>query len=227
MTQPLSSELLVFPHLGLGDALICNAIFRHLATLHSQVVILCKPHNTATVSFMLRDVPNIETFSVQDDTEAKSACDAAIKQGFVTFGLGFWGSQPFDVKQWDREFYRQANLLFQDRWSQFKVARQPSRELEPPTTPFALVHDDPARNYHIRSATLPKLPIIRIDPAKSGNLFDWWGHIEQATELHFMESSPAILADSLPLIKAKRRVLHHYCRESIAPAYQLDWEHLR
>lgn len=226
-TENEQSELLMLPHLGLGDALICNAIFRAYAPRHAQVVILCKPNNLPSVAFMLRDLTNVEVFGVKDDEEAASARDAARKAGFEVFGMGVWGSKPFDENKWDAEFYRQAGIPFQDRWNQFKVARQPSRELEVPNEPFCLVHDDPSRKFGIDPARLPKLPIVRVDPARSGNLFDWWGHIEQATELHVINSSVAILADSLPLIKAKRCVYHNYSRPTVPPKYQIKWEILQ
>lgn len=219
------NEVLLCPHLGMGDHLITCAIVRDMAKKYSLVGMLCKAHNIHTVCWMFRDVPNIEPFSIENDDDARSACEATRKAGIEVFGLGVWGVPPFDKKIWDREFYRQYGLDFQQRWNGFVVVRQPSRELEVPRHPFALVHDDPARNYHIDDSKLPKdLEILRVNTDESQNMFDWWGRVEAATELHFMESSFAILADSLPIIKARRKVIHSYVRESIAPKYQMDWQ---
>ena len=219
-------QVLLFPHLGLGDALICNAIVRHLAAKHALVVVLCKPHNRDTEDFMWRDVINLDLCTVRDDDQAKEAAALARQHGYGVVGLGFWGEQPFDRQQWDREFYRQARVDFQQRWSGFVVSRQPSREHPIPAGDYCLIHEDKERGYLIDRSRLPKMPIVEITP-KSGNLFDFWGLTENATELHFMESSPAILADSLPLLKAKRKAIHCYCRESVPPKYQADWEMLR
>src|SRR5512146_1201421 len=148
------NELLLFPHLGLGDALVCNAIVRHLAAKHALVVVLCKPHNAPTEAFMWRDLQNVEVFSVKDDDEAKAAVRSAKENKFATMGLGFWGTQPFDPVNWDREMYRQAGVEFQQRWNSFRVDRQPIREIEAPKHPFCLIHEDKARGYVIDRAHL-------------------------------------------------------------------------
>jgi hypothetical protein len=223
----VAGELLLLQHLGLGDHLICGAIVRDLAKRHLTVTVLCKPHNIHSVSFFFRDAANVECFSVENDDEAQAARKAVIESGHQAMGLGIWSDLPFDRQRWDRSFFEQYGLDFQQRWSGFVCVRQPSRELPVPAGPYALVHDDPKRGCLIDPKHLPDMEIVRLDPAKSANLFDWWGIIESATELHFMESSPAILADSLPALNAKRAVIHHYCRESIPPTYQLSWEHLR
>lgn len=225
------SELLIRGHLGLGDLLICNALIRHHAKQHNQTLVLCKPHNIHTASWLFRDDPKIEVFQVDNDQEADECVIEARKGGFKTLvpcarQCTPHGDEKFDMAKWDQEFYRIAEVPFEERWSGFKAARQPSRELAPPTVPFALIHQDGKRGYNVDLKRVELKPWVFIDPSKSPNLFDWWGHIEQATELHLMESCVAVLADSLPLINAKRKVIHHYCRKSIAPTYRLDFEHI-
>jgi hypothetical protein len=219
-------EILFLGHLGLGDHLICGPIVRSLAKEYSTVAVLCKTHNLHTVSFFFRDVSNIECFSVADDDEAIAAKEAVCKEDMTVVGLGVWSDKPFDRVHWDKSFYDQAGMDFQDRWSQFTCVRQPSRELEVPEEPYCLIHEDKKRGYLIDRKRLPKLPIVEITPEKTANLFDWWGLVESATELHLMESCVAILADSLPEIRARRKVIHHYTRQSTAPTYRLDYEHL-
>lgn len=230
MTQTVTEiggELLFISHLGLGDHLICGPIVRDLAKKHSSVVVLCKAHNVHSVSFFYRDAANIEVFAVADDDEAKAAIKAVQDAGLETLGLGVWCDKPFDAQHWDQCFYNQYGLPFKERWNSFKCVRQPSRELEVPKGEFVLLHEDKKRGYLIDRKRLPKLPIVEVTPEQTANLFDFWGLIEGATELHLMESCVAILADSLPVIKARRCCIHHYCRSSIAPQYQLNWEHLR
>lgn len=220
----MSSELLLYPHLGLGDALIVNAIVRRLAQQHSLMVVLCKPHNAPTESFMWRDLINLEVFSVANDEEAASARKAAQESGFQTLGLGMWSDLPFNLECWAQSFYEQAGVPFQMRWNEFLVNRQPSRELPVPDKPFCLIHEDKSRGYKIDRERLPKLPVVEIVPVDGSILFDYWGLMENAEEIHFIDSSPALLLDSLPLVKAKRRVLHRYCRKGTPPAYQNPWE---
>jgi len=48
-----------------------------------------------------------------------------------------------------------------------------------------------------------------------------------ATELHCMNSSFAILADHAPSLSASRRVMHAYAREGVLPASRMEWEVLK
>lgn len=194
---------------------------------------------------MWRDVPELRIFGVVDDKEAASACEEAERQSIPVFRFGMHkAGDTFDIQNWDKEFYRQANLPFKERWDKFKVERLPERELivsrkgnslialhgdhEPVKERYAFVHDDPERGCHIRADALPKLPLIRASqingPNWPANIFDWTGIVLGATEIHVMESCFAILADYLTLPTATRLVIHGYTRKSIAPSYSKRWE---
>lgn len=222
-------QMLIRPHLGGGDFLICNAIFRHFAQSYN-VSIPCKRHNCATANFMLRDVKNIELLPIEDDKEADEFCTIVAQKGFKVLKLGMFG-QRFDIKEWDKSFYRQAGVPFEKRWSEFTCQRQPSRELKPPEGQFCFIHEDPSRGILIDRSRLPQdMPWVFAKPGLTQNLFDWWEHLEKATELHLMESCFAVLADSLPELQARRVVIHAYARNSIPPTYAQrlsSWEILR
>jgi len=246
-------ETVFLGHLGLGDHLVCNALVRELAK-DSKIIVLAKEHNVESCRFMWRDNPKIEVFGVADspnDAQIREACFMLEGHGVKTLRLGCHRKEPFDVNKWDREFYRQAGVDFKLCWDNFKVDQQPSRELVlirkgkaveaafPPQAPwvgrYIFVHDDAARGHHINPARLPKgnqaPKIVRATPIASipgvpANIFDWWGIIAGAEEIHCMESSFAILVDHLPELKAKRRVLHKYCRKSIPPTYATTWERI-
>ena len=221
------TDLLLLGHLGLGDHLVCNAIVRHLAK-SSNMTILVKPHNQASVDFMFRDLVNVETFTVADDTEARAAENGAKAQGYPVFGLGIFGLPPFSSETWDRDFYRQAGLSFNECWNGFKVADQPSRELEAPKGDYIFIHENKETGCVMNRKRLPKkLKIISVDRKKTDNIFDWWGIIKNAKEIHVMESCFAVLADHTPNLKAQRVVIHDYMRKSVAPTYLNTFERIK
>ena len=224
------NDLLIRIHMGLGDSIIANAIVRHYAEKHRQVVVLCKQHNAATLDYLWRDKQNIETFSVNDDSEADDAAKSAFKAGFSILGLGdskliAFGADDFNLDKFDQEFYRIANLPFSDRWDKFVCKRERALEVPGvPDEPFCLIHDDPKRGYAIKEKHLPDMQRVRIEPGKSKNLFAWWNYIEEAEELHFIDSSPIIIADSLPELTAKKLVFHAYARPcGRPPTYRKPW----
>jgi len=221
------SELLIRQHLGLGDHLVANAIVRHCAVIHEQVVVICKSHNAATLDFLWRDNSKIETFSVADDKEADACAAFVEREGSLVLRLGQFADLPFDPFKWDQEFYRQAGLPFRDRWDKFICVRNQRRELPVPSTPFALIHDDPERGFRIDPKRLPKqLKHVHIDAKLSPNLFDWWGCMEQAAELHLIDSSPLIMADSLFKLSGGL-FWHAYARpDGKPPTYAKQWRKL-
>ncbi len=232
------NDLLIRGHLGLGDMLIGNAIVRHYAK-DNAVCVVCKHRNMPSAAFMWRDLPNVELIGVENndnDKEADEVAAHAEQQGFPVLRLGFTGRKPFDIQNWDKEFYRQAGVDFKMCWNGFKVNRQPSREIYPIDTDkrYCFIHEDKSRGCLINEKYLPKkvntrgkMKRVYADPKRTDNIFDWWHIIENAHEIHVMESSFAILIDHLPEIKAKRVCVHEYCRKSIAPVYQNSFERIK
>jgi hypothetical protein len=219
-------EILIRPHLGLGDALICNAIVRYYAQRY-QVTVFAKPPNTKAVAWMFRDDPNITVFEVDGDEEADAIRKHVESHQKEVLGLGFYGEKPFAKSHWDQEFYRQAKIAYPYRWHGFKVSQQLSMELPVPKGRYIFAHDDPDRKCLINPDYLPKkIKVFKPKRELADNLFSYWSIIENAEEIHCMESCFAILVDHLPVIKAKRIVLHLYTRESIPPKYQRTWERI-
>ena len=225
------NDLFLNWHLGAGDALVCNAIVRHLAKSQT-VVVPVKPHNLASVSFMLRDLRNVDILTLDKtdpDGEADKLASWASAYGYRLLGLGFKGSPPFSAKTWDRDMYRQAGVPFSQCWSHFVVDRQPSRELPlPDVDEYIFVHEDKSRGFLIDPKKLPKkVHRVYADPKLTNNIFDWWNIIEHAAEIHCFDSSFAILVDHLPEKEATRLVMHDYARHGNPPTYQNQWVHLK
>lgn len=224
----MTKEILILGHLGLGDVLIQNAILRHYAQTY-LVTFLTKAHNKISTAFMLRDEPRITVIEVEDDKEAKAIAQEVKSHGKEVLALGLHQTPPTiplpPPAGWDGQLYTDAKVPFEDRWNNFKVMQQPSMEIEVPKCRYTFVHDDPKRGFKIRNEFLPShCKIIRADPSKSDNIFAWWSILQGAWEIHCIESSFAILVDSLPDIKAKRKVLHLYARKSTPPTYRTNWE---
>lgn len=223
------SELVIRQHGGLGDMLITNAIVRDRAAKFARVYLPCKTHNVPSVAFMFRDLPNVELLAVKDDYQASLATRGLALKGVEVLGLGMFGEKPFNINRWDEEMYRQAGVPFQDRWDKFHVERCPSREKTlPKNTYWVFCHDDPTRRFTIASERLPKgMPIMRPLNPQAHLLFDFWGWLAGAQEIHCVDSAFGIWAQSIPTA-ARRKVLHLYARPNAKPPqYRKDWEILR
>lgn len=223
-TEP---TIFVLPHGGLGDAIVCNAIFRHFAETHN-VVIPIKFHNVPSVSWMLRGLP-VALLGVHEDEAAKRLAVAAERRGHRVLRLGMFG-KGFDEKRWGESMFAHAGIPFEKRWSDWKVERDLSREFEPPKEPYAFVHEDEKRGFTIdkNRISIDPLRLVLTTDAKTDNLFDYCRLIENASEIHVIDSCFAILADSLNTLKAKRKVVHVYARKNaLPPTYRPGWEILK
>lgn len=223
-------EILILPHLGGGDQIVSNAIVNHYADTH-DVTVLCKSRDKISVAFMYRTRENITVIDVEDEAEAVRMAKAVKNAGKKFLGLGFYGTPPLPNPPplgWDKTMYQQAGIPFSDRWNKFQVARQPSMEIEVPKGNYIFLHDDPSRGYAINTDLLPKrVKIVRPTRTEKNNIFEFWGLLENAWRIDCIDSSFAILADSLPFRKAKKLVLHKYARpDGIEPQFLNDWERI-
>ena len=121
-----------------------------------------------------------------------------------------------DAKTFDEGFYNTVNLPFEYRFTKFKFDRNTDKEsevyneLNPNNEPYIYVHDDPQRGFKIdRNKLNSNLKIIEND--KRFLMIDMLKIIENAEEVHLMESSIKNLVNSYKMEKPKF-FYHKYVR---------------
>lgn len=225
MSYPPDRPLFIRPHLGCGDALILNGLVRHFAA-NRPVIFPAKHHNVDSVRFQFRDNPNIQVMPVTDDAEA----DRYAAQEQDVLRLGMFG-KDFTFDRWDECMYRQAGVPFDVRWSGFAYERELSTEFYPPLmgevttskSAYYFLHEDAKRNFVIRDDLLPSMMGVEAERTP-GTIFDYRMIIENATEIHVIDSVFLSLVESIPT-KAKRLVLHLYARpDAKPPTLRKNWE---
>jgi hypothetical protein len=212
-----SDNILIVHHLGLGDHIICNALYRELAKRHDMVCLPVKYHNCASVEYMLRNVPNCVIRPVEDDADMMFFASEVWKHEIKWIG----NTGPnFIGSDWDVSFYQQAGVEFSDRWTKWECPRDGKAEdniaklmlTEGERTVF--IHEDSARGLQI---DITRVQIgfdhaIFVTPGYTNILFHWRKVIEACDEIHCIPSSFAAFIDSIPLPKNPKLFLHHYTR---------------
>lgn len=219
--------ILLFSHLGLGDAVILNAIIRDLASKHELVCVPAKYANVPSVQFLLRDLSNVVIRPVEDADELAYFARNVWKGEVLNTGAMAYG---FDLQHWDRSFYDQAEVPFERRWSHWKCVRDKSCERQDwPVDPFIFLHDDWDRDIRIKAdqITSPIKRVVRPMPSLSKHIFEWWGVIEAADEIHCIPSCFCLWIDSIDLPKNPKLFLHAYSREGPLPTFKKDWTILK
>jgi hypothetical protein len=150
--------------------------------------------------------------------------------------LGSFGSDYMKNKnvRLDAIFYQQASIDLENRWKRFDFPRRPEIEqnllakLTTSRTPYIFLHEDAGRNYTInRNLIKSDLPIVTPDSESPFLLIDYAAVIENASEIHCIESSFAAFIESLN--PRADKFAHRYARPEARNdfryeyTYRTDW----
>jgi hypothetical protein len=227
----MQDEVQVYHHLGLGDHIICNGLIRELCKHYKKVYCFVRENNLYSVSFMYRDQPKIELIPIKSDLEAplKFIKDVnLIKIGFENLDIS--------NENFDKSFYNQLGYNFSLRWDNFYFKRDYETEeelyksLNGDNSPYIFIHDDPSRRFIIDIKKINnKIKFIKPGNVKEEHkkytIFHWMLILENAQEIHCMDSSFKCLVESIPHIDAKL-FYHEYVRGSSMKAVsstKKDW----
>jgi 2-desacetyl-2-hydroxyethyl bacteriochlorophyllide A dehydrogenase len=116
----------------------------------------------------------------------------------------------------DRAFYLMAGVPFEEKVSKFYFERNPEQEkillsrLNPDNLPYIFVHDDASRGLNMDMSKI-RDDLLVIRPTQGFRLFDYLGVIENAEEVHVMESCFQTIID-LQNYNKNNIYLHKYIR---------------
>ena len=202
----------IYHHIGLGDHFICNAIVRHYNEKYNGVRLFCKINNIATVSFMYRDISNIELIAVNNDDDVRNYIQK-FQIPLKIIGFNNWGTETFD-----ETFYLMAGIPFNKRWDSFHIDRNYENEqkiiehYKVVNKSFIFVHDDESRGYKINNNFLNNKIVVRPIIGVTTNICDYLGIIEMAEEIHCIDSSFRCMIDSI-FINKVNKYFHYYARK--------------
>ena len=226
----------ILHHLGLGDQIMINGMVRHFAEKHSNVYIFVKNCHKDSVEFMYRDINNVKCIYVTDTHP--STIHSNVPTGCQVIPLATYGvnddvwkfftqtPQGNSFTNWAHGIYIQAGLNPKYMYSKFKVIRDPEREsdlykiynLE--NKGYIFKHDDPARertitkvdtNLHVFSPDSKPVDVRQeFFETKYSNIFDYLKIIENAKEVHCMNSSYNWMIDLMNIGNNSKNFFHTY-----------------
>jgi hypothetical protein len=205
----------IYHHLGLGDHIICNGIVRHYNEIFKSVTVFCKPHNFANVEYMYRDNDSIIVLPIGEDSDIIEYVNKNnLHSDLITIGFNRLTNQ--NSKTFDEGLYNMMGIPFTYRFSKFVFDRNVEKEtivyneLNPNNESYIYIHDDKDRGFIIdRTKINNNLKIIEND--KRFLMFDMLKIIENATEIHTMQTGMRDLINSYTFDKPKF-YLHWYVR---------------
>lgn len=224
-------NLLILPHLGLGDAIIINGLVRTIYPRYASVSLVTKTPNYDSVSPMFEDLDCLGIIPVENDAHARSVADVYGADGrYDVLRLGGFRYGDFlsshSNNHFDEEFYRQAKIPFGYRWSAFKIPTPLDYRLCDTSREYSLVCGDCSTGSGLIEESRMRPSIDRVRPFKTESILYWVPAIVGASEIHCIDSAFLNLVESLDL-GSKPLFFHKYARrhpdERLYPTLRRTW----
>jgi len=240
------SKALVYTHLGLGDMFLINGAVNYLTTLYNEVHLVCKKQNKDVMEDMYSDNPSVKLLIMngeQDMAPWPSKAQSYINEGFdIKSGGEFSMKLLKKIYDYPNSYYDDMNIDRSVRKSYFHVPRRPqSKKLFKAFKgrPYIVVHQQYSNGeipivYKLLKEGETRLIINLnknvVDLAKdpeghaiaesyvNRKLFtDYVDLLENAEELHLLDSSIYCFTIHLDLSKVKRKVSYLRPASTIMP----------
>lgn len=218
-------DIYLHTHLGLGDHLITNGLIRYFTIRKRKVFLFVKHQNVRNVEFMYSDIQNLVIIPVNDDNEVRLHTKYALRIGHENL---LKMMKQYDCS-WDESFYLQLGLKFQLRWDLFHVPRDFYAEnvlyqkLNPDNRKFVLIHNIDSQGVDRINYSFVKSELLIIFVTYSNTIFDYCSLIENAEEIHCIDSAFIHLVDS---IENRAKLFFHYkykTRTTSLPTFRSNW----
>lgn len=208
-------DLFLMYHIGLGDMIICNGMVRELAKQYEKIYLPCYVSNGPSVSFMFSDLPNVFIQEIYGPNEIYTLQMHHESQGNKILKLGMYsGQKHVEPESFDQTFYRQAGIDFSKRWDAFKLPDTKDL-LHSFGEPTAFVCDSDERDFRIDDSKITG--IFKMRPWHSHTIFDFVKLLQEANEIHCIDTSWIHLIESIP---TEAKLFYHLYVRNNGPYHQ-------
>tara|TARA_B100000579_G_C22819106_1_gene849564 strand:+ start:908 stop:1696 length:789 start_codon:yes stop_codon:yes gene_type:complete len=209
----MSETVFIYHHLGLGDHFHCNGVVRFIITKKYQnknFKLFAKKKYYEMVKFMYRDIKNLKIIGISNDEKKETEeVNSHLKSDDILEKIGFeyFLNNKNKNKTIDMLFYQQLKIDYSKRFELTYWERDNNQEDKLFKTlvqkkDYIFVHDDANRGFTIpEKYFLKKYQIIRNSYEHS--IFDYCKIIENAKEIHVMESSARSMLEYLNTSNSK------------------------
>ena len=225
----------IYTHLGLGDHFWMNGSIRLLATCYDEVMVVCKKKYEEVVKSMYADDPCITFYRIHDDDELFPFTEKKqqfIKQGFDVYSCGYHKEGPA-IYDFPLSFYDDMKMPRGVRTSYFYVPFSKEQEQLSIQGDYILIHQQSSQKKidlftHLETEN-PNTLILDInenhypvghayhliaETVVNKNMLHYKTLIENAKQIHCIESSFYCFCSHLDLSKVEEKVCYLPCDNS-------------
>jgi len=235
----MKSEIYIHQHMGLGDHLLCFGLIKELLSRYEKINLFCKEIYSESVNFLYKDEPNINVIPIEEHEIGGYIKNNNIDYHNDFLRIGFEKSAELQTQMsFDEAFYYTNSVDFSKKYENFKLTRDLNKEKEVFNKyglvegEYIFVHDDRERGYNIN---MYGEDIVRPGFSATKNIFDFLYLIENAKEIHCMDSCFFIMIDFI--LQLPKMFYHINTRGDYSlmfpnqgngvfahPRYQKNWE---
>lgn len=203
----MKNNLYIHHHLGLGDHFDCNGMIRYILKErgYNQVTVFSKDNYFSMIDFMYRDNENIKVIKIDKNREYQEvkevvATSTCKDNDFLLVGHENYDHDAKNKNCWEI-FYDQVEIPYNVRKDFFHVERDLKEEervfskLNPANEPFLFLHDDKERGFNLNRDHILNKDLRIIENDVTENIFYFIKILQEAEEIHCMESSFKTLID--------------------------------
>jgi hypothetical protein len=201
----------IFPHFGLGDAIITNGLVRYFCQQYDHIVYFCSDVYYDSIKYMFRDLNNLTCLNLGDHSWAVNAAQNFISTNNLTEDVIHIGYEKlykeYTIRNPGAAFYKSLYTMFDldisFRFDNFFFKRNFEYEnyifnkLNPNNEQYIFVIDD--ANHHLGSIVIDdkkissNYKIIKYDKSLNYTdekflMFNYGKIIENAQEVHCIET---------------------------------------
>jgi hypothetical protein len=208
------NKVIVYHHLGLGDHFICNGLVHALSNQYDTIYLPCWKKYYPTVAHLYSEFENIQVFSIDKEPDDILSYDSKIP----IIAIGF---NNVDVTQFERSFYKQVNLPYETRFTEFRL---PSNDLRSKLfyekvkqklgDDYIFVHNESSVGiFHL--SIKPGLPQHVSKISDTPNVIDYTETLKHAKEIHIINSSIAALVINMYYcgMLTQTKIVYHNIRK--------------
>ena len=222
-------EVMVVHQLGLGDYFICNGLVNYFSEVYDRVFLPVRPHNFPTVNCLYQDNPKVQPIQiegVQKTVEYSLDC-----YGIPIIEADVYMHRP-STARWYRWYYEQFGLPYDYRFTKFKLPQHiPDLDLVyekavATPEPYRLVHDEASVGGRVPlkwvNESAHDMRIVKVSAGITNNLLSWMRVIENAHEIHLIDSSVFNLVHCIGQQLGHKKIYYHTTRGSQFTYEQYD-----
>lgn len=218
------------PHMGLGDSLICLGLVKTLAANapECRFYFACLPNYFYSVAWMLKDIDNVFPVAVNSGREARQYAQFKNARYFPI------GINNVDIRRFDESFYKQHQVPLNNRWELSGTPPGPNADLlynrlNPKNLPYRLIcrQDSSGIKHSLSLKSAPDVLEIEVHPA-TNNIFDWAHLVLGALEVHTIDTAFIHFVENILSADTKHKLFFHRIRQSPTEfTRRLPWKEIK